>query len=206
MITALRVGAAALCALALIGCGPRLPPIWHEYSKGGEYRAGDAARPTADNAMPPEKLRGNPQGEAEAQMRVESSQETFGRVMAQAERGGVIVTTGPIHQDYRVLGPVHAEISGTILWTVHAGTVVVGSSVYNPVGVSLQPAPPAGYEQINQALREVASQDYDVRADAVINVTYQAQPNCDLFADGIAVQFLTPKPPAPVPPTPTNRF
>ena len=65
--------------------------------------------------------------------------------------------------------------------------------------------PTAHIETMNRFLREQAWRQYGSKVDAVINVTYQTEHDGDVYASGLAVQFLEPQGGSPSSPLVPNR-
>lgn len=106
----------------------------------------------------------------------------------QADYARIIVTTGPISQQYQILGNIHADTAGL----VNVGAVLNDVLFRSRLAASIQATPHANNEQMNQLLRERGLATYGSRLGAVINVTYRVEPNGHVAADGLAVAFPEP--------------
>src|SRR6266404_1279758 len=101
----------------------------------------------------------------------------------QAEVARVIVTTGPISQQYEVLGSVHADTSGM----VNIGSVLTDTLFRSRLATQIQATPTANNAQMNDLLRRNGIAIYGVKLGAIINVVYRVEPSGDVAADGLAV-------------------
>lgn len=116
------------------------------------------------------------------------------------------MTAGQLSQPYKVLGSVHADTVGL----VNVGSVVSDALFRGRLAANIQATPKASPPRINEMLQARAIKQFGFgEVDAIINVTYRTDPNGDVYADGIAVQFPWQAPssmPAPVAQTPGERL
>jgi hypothetical protein len=103
----------------------------------------------------------------------------------QAAYARIVVTTGPISQQYAMLGNVHADTRGL----VNIGSVLNDALFRSTLAASIQATPTANNAQMNQLLRQNAMALYGAKVDAIINVAYRVEPSGDVAADGLAVTF-----------------
>ena len=113
----------------------------------------------------------------------------------------VFVTTGPLSQPYEALGEVHINTLGML----NFGSLLNDALFRSPLAVAAGGRTAvANEEQMNAFLREQASRQYGARVDAIINASYRADHDGNVFASGLAVRFLDPQPaPTPVAASPT---
>ncbi len=169
--------------LALLGCGPKLRVV-----QPGEKSGGSTSYAPLSTYM----LR-TPQTEAAGKAAGEA------RLRQTPGYGGgddnsnlkplreIVVTSGPINQPHRILGRV--AVDTTKIVRVHMGRAIAGA-ITGTRTTKLPSTPDASLSEIFQRLGTRARQTYGSAADAVINATYQVEPDGDVFAEGIAVEFL----------------
>ncbi len=182
-----RCQASVVLLVLLYACAPQVVT----YGNG-------ASPQESGEPLGPEKLRGSPQGETEADERVTESLRRAREFQTQKPPSEIIVTAGPLNQAYEPLGPVHADSVGV----VNVGSILVDSLFRSPVAAAMHATPKANVPQMNEWLRNAAVMRYG-SVDAIINVTYQNQPDGDAFADGLAVRFITQQTVQPPPATKT---
>jgi hypothetical protein len=113
----------------------------------------------------------------------------------------IVVTTGGLSQPYTTLGPVHADTIGTI----NVGSALNDALFRGQVATHVQASPKATVPQMNERLKQAARNQWGRSVDAIINVAYQTDPDGDLYADGLAVQFVIAAPPQPAPNPPAHQ-
>jgi len=111
----------------------------------------------------------------------------------------VIVASGEISRQYRILGRVDVDARGVnqIAWSYWR---IGGFSSFNITTTQHKENPIV----MNELLTYQALKKYGDLVDAIINVHYETQPSLDVFAGGIAVHFETATAPASSPPTSTS--
>jgi hypothetical protein len=110
----------------------------------------------------------------------------------------ILVTAGPLSQPYRALGEVYVNTRGVI----NLGSILNDTLFRSRFERAVQgPTPTAHIETMNAVLRQEAVRRYGNQVDAVVNVVYRTDPDGDVFASGLAVQFVEEKQEAdPAPP------
>ena len=103
----------------------------------------------------------------------------------QSEYSRIVVTTGPISQQYELLGNVHADTRGL----VNIGAALNDALFRSRLATAIQATPHANNEQMNQLLRERGLAIYGSKLSAVINVSYRVEPDGQVSADGLGVTF-----------------
>jgi len=130
-------------------------------------------------------------------------QEEYANRMAAFQRHWehVFVTTGPLSQPSEVIGEVHINTLGMM----NFGSFLNDALFRSPLAVAAGGRTAVvNEEQMNAFLKEQASRQYGNRVDAIINASYRADHDGNVFASGLAVHFIEPQPvAAPVAPSPT---
>lgn len=124
---------------------------------------------------------------------VDSPEEKAAKKAAETARPvsrDIIVTTGSLSQRYEALGEVHANTRGMI----NLGSILNDSLFRSRLAVAAGgQTPTANEEQMNGLLKQQAASQYGSKVKAVINVTYRVEHDGDVYASGLAVQFIEEK-------------
>lgn len=102
----------------------------------------------------------------------------------------IIVTAGPLSQRYEALGEVHVNTRGMMNFGAILNDAMFRSRFAVAAGGRTAIA---NEQQMNDLLKQQASAQYGGKTDAVINATYRADQDGDVYASGLAVQFLEEK-------------
>jgi hypothetical protein len=168
-------------ACCLVSCGPPGPPPSVNYTKG--------QAPAVDRPLDSSQLRG---GQTQQEIQAVGARRVFEQEKL-SSRTAVVVTSGGLSRPYTVLGQVHADTLGTS----NIGSALTDAFLRSPLAADIQATPKATVAQMNERVKRVATEEWGQAVDAVINVTYQTDPNGNLYADGVAVQFVVVPPPSP---------
>ena len=98
----------------------------------------------------------------------------------------VFVTAGSVSRPFEVLGTVHINSRGIVALGSILSDHLFRSRLERAVGGATPDfSPEEAYEQ----LKSEAISQYGDRVDAVVNATYRAEHDGDVFAEGLAVRF-----------------
>lgn len=103
------------------------------------------------------------------------------------------VTAGGVSQQYEVLGPVHINTRGVVNVGSVLGDALFKSRIERAVGGA---TPTIRQDEAFDQLLAAAVAQHGPSVSAVINATYRAEHGGTVYADGLAVRFVTPAPQA----------